>query len=128
MDKKDLNKIAYIEKAIIKKFGKETIVNPKSGWTDEKEQEYLEELKLFYAKQCKTAEDTEKTKEEGFLLSKNLINKKSKRVCLTCEIYSFDMKDDLYMNKFDCCFKCYIQWVESREERWLKGWRPNNDN
>jgi len=128
MDKKDLNKIAYIEKAIIKKFGKETIVNPKSGWTDKKEQEYLEELKLFYAKQCKTVEDTEKTKEEGFLLSKNLINKKSKRVCLICETYSFNLKDDLYMNKFDCCFKCYIQWVEDREERWLKGWRPHNDN
>jgi len=36
------------------------------------------------------------------------------------------MKDDLYMNKFDCCWKCYIQWVEDREERWLEGWRPLN--
>ena len=45
--KKDLNKIAYVEKAIAKKFGQEAIINPKSGWTDEKEEEYLEQLKEF---------------------------------------------------------------------------------
>ena len=32
------------------------------------------------------------------------------------------------MSKFDCCEKCYIQWVEGREERWKKGWRPNETN
>ena len=37
-NKKDPNQIAYIEKAIAKKFGKEAIINPKSGWTDEKEE------------------------------------------------------------------------------------------
>ena len=45
--KKDLNKIAYVEKAIAKKFGKEAIVNPKSNWTDEKEEEYLEDLYIW---------------------------------------------------------------------------------
>ena len=35
--KKDLNKIAKIEKAMSKKFGEESIVNPKSGWDDDKE-------------------------------------------------------------------------------------------
>ena len=47
--KKDLNQIAKIEKAMSKKFGKESIVNPKSGWDDEKEKEYLEDLKEFYS-------------------------------------------------------------------------------
>ena len=46
--KKDLNQIAKIEKAMSKKFGKESIVNPKSGWSDEKEQQYLKDLKSFY--------------------------------------------------------------------------------
>ena len=23
------------------------------------------------------------------------------------------------MNKYDCCAKCYVQFVEDREERWL---------
>ena len=124
--KKDLNKIVKVEKAIAKKFGQETIINPKSKWDDEKEQEYLQQLKEFYSRQRKKADNDEKINEEGFLLSKNLINKESKRVCTTCSEYSFNMKDDLYMNKFDCCWKCYIQWVEDREERWLEGWRPLN--
>ena len=42
--KKDLNQIAKIEKAMSKKFGKESIVNPKSGWNDEKEKQYLQDL------------------------------------------------------------------------------------
>jgi hypothetical protein len=127
MSKKDLNKIAYVEKAIAKKFGQEAIANPKSNWTDEKEEEYLEQLKEFYSKQRKKAEDNEKIEEEGFLLSKNLITKESKRVCPVCSEYSFNIKDDLYMNKFECCYKCYIQFVEDREERWTNGWRPNKE-
>jgi len=31
------------------------------------------------------------------------------------------------MNKFDCCYKCYWQWVEGREDRWKTGWRPNKE-
>lgn len=125
--KKDLNKIAYVEKAIAKKFGQEAIINPKSGWTDEKEEEYLEQLKEFYSRQRKKEEADEKIEEDGFLLSKNLITKESKRVCPVCSEYSFSMKDDLYMNKFECCYKCYIQYVEDREERWANGWRPNKE-
>ena len=125
--KKDLNKIASIEKAITKKFGQETITNPKSLWTDEKEEEYLKQLKEFYSKEKKDLEFVEKLQEDGFLIPKNLITRKSKRKCPVCNIFSFEMKDDLYMNKFECCFKCYVQWVEDREERWLKGWRPPNE-
>ena len=127
MDNKNLNKIAAIEKAISKKYGNKTIVNPKAFWTDEKEKEYLKELKELYKKECKQKEDTEKVKKDGFFLSKNLITKKSKRKCSVCDIYSFDLKDDVYMNKFECCFKCYIRWIEDREERWLKGWRPEQN-
>ena len=124
---KDLNKIAKIEKAMAKKFGHETIVNPKSGWTDKKEEEYLQQLKEYYIRQRKKVDNDEKIDEEGFLLSKNLINKKSKRVCPICDEYSFDMRDDLYMNKFECCRMCHIQWIEGREERWATGWRPNKE-
>ena len=123
--KKDLNQIAKIEKAMSKKFGKESIVNPKSGWSDEKEQQYLKDLKSFYSEEYKEAED--KINEDGFFIPRNLINKEIKRVCPVCETYSFSSKDDLYMNKFECCEKCYIQWVEGREERLHDGWRPDKE-
>ena len=125
--KKELNHIAKVEKAIAKKYGSESIVNPKSLWTDEKEKEYLENSKEYYSKIRKSLENTEKIEEDGFLIPKNLITRKSKRKCPICNIFSFETKDDLYMNKFECCFRCYIQWIEDREERWQKGWRPNHE-
>jgi len=128
MKLKNLNKIAQIEKAIAKKYGEETIVNPKSLWTDKKEEEYLEEVKEFYKEECKKKEQKEKVEKDGFFLPKNLITKENKRKCPVCGIFSFKVKDDLYMNKFECCFKCYIQHVQFNEDRWLEGWRPYNEN
>ena len=123
--KKDLNQIAKIEKAMSKKFGKESVVNPKSSWSDEKEKEYLQDLKEFYSEESKEAAD--KINEDGFFITRNLINKEINRVCPVCETYSFSGRDDLYMNKFECCEGCYIQWIEDREERWLEGWRPDKE-
>jgi hypothetical protein len=123
----DLNKVATIEKAIAKKYGKDTIINPKSNWTDEKEKEYLKQLKEFYKEEYKKEEQKEKVEKDGFFLSKNLITKENKRECPVCGVFSFKVKDDLYMNKFDCCYDCYMQHVEFNEERWLKGWRPKNE-
>jgi phage FluMu gp28-like protein len=127
MSKKDPNHIIKVEKAIAKKYGEEAIKNPKSHWTEEKEKEYLKQIKELAEKEKRKKEFKEKVEKDGFFLPKNLINKNSKRKCSTCGIYSFDMKDDLYINKYECCFGCYIQYVEGREERWQKGWRPDND-
>jgi hypothetical protein len=127
MKQKTLNKIAEIERAMAKKFGKEAITNPKSLWTDEKEEEYLEQLKEFYKEEYKKKEQKEKVEKDGFFLPKNLITKENKRKCPVCGVFSFEIKDDLYMNKFECCFDCYIQHVQLNEDRWLKGWRPNHE-
>ena len=43
--KKDLNDVASVEKAISKKYGEETIINPKSTWDEAKEKEYIQQLK-----------------------------------------------------------------------------------
>ena len=127
MSDKDWDYIARVEKAIKNKYGQEAVLNPKSAWDEKKEEEYLAQLKEYSKKQQAIKEDTESVEKDGFFLPKNLINKKSKRICPVCITYSFDKKDDLYMNKYQCCWKCYIQWVENREERWLSGWRPNNE-
>tara|TARA_B100000085_G_scaffold193893_1_gene177786 strand:+ start:6993 stop:7325 length:333 start_codon:yes stop_codon:yes gene_type:complete len=108
--KKDLNEIARIEKAIKEKYGEEAIQNPKGLWTEEKEKKYLSDLKIFYNGKEKKRKSLEPSPD---------------RTCPVCGTYSFSVKDDLYMNKFECCFECYIQYVEDREERWKTGWRPN---
>ena len=123
--KKDQDYIVKLEKAIEKKYGKKAIQNPKSGWTTEKEKEHIQQSKEFYKKEYGKRQRSERIEKEGFFLSKKLLNKESNRVCPTCSIYSFEMEDDLPMGKYDCCFKCYVKWVEGREKRWLAGWRPN---
>ena len=33
--------------------------------------------------------------------------------------------DDQTLYKWDCCRRCYIEFIEHREERWKDGWRPS---
>ena len=124
MKNKDPNYAVKVEQAIAKKYGEETVVNPKSQWDDEKEKEYLEQLKDAYLADADT-EDLDKEEIFGVFIHSKLLKEESKRSCPVCKTYSFKSNDDVYMTKYDCCEKCYIRWVEDREERWEKGWRPN---
>ena len=128
MSAKDWDKLAKFEQAISKKYGTEAIQNPKGNWTDEKEQDYLEQIKRLAEKEIQLQEKNEKVEVNGILMPKKLLNRESNRTCPVCDTYSFDVRDDVYMNKYDCCRNCYVQWVEDREERWQSGWRPNNGN
>ena len=124
MNKKDSNYVVKLEKAIAEKYGEETIQNPKKNWNEEKETQYVEDLKILYQKRQQT--DTEdKVDVDGVLINKKLFSKESNRSCPVCNTYSFSYRDDLYMTKFQCCEMCYIKWVEDREDRWKTGWRPN---
>ena len=122
--KKDLNTIAKLEQAIAKKYGDEAIRHPKADWTPEKEKEYQAQLAQLYEKEKTIDEKSEKIEIDGFLISQKLFIKDNNRVCPVCDTYSFETKDDVYMLKFNTCFKCYVQWVEGREDRWKSGWRP----
>ena len=116
--KKDLNYIAKLEQAIAKKYGEETIQNPRSTWTKKKEQKYLEEIKEIYKQELQKKAYDEKIEANGFFVSKKLLTNKEDRTCPTCFVYSFEQKDDVYMNKYDCCYRCYLKFVECKEERW----------
>ena len=122
---RDPSLVAKVEQAIEKKYGKEAVVHPKSNWSDEKEQEYLKQIKNLSKQENRKKEKIEKIEKDGFLISKKLLTKRSNRTCSVCSTYSFDIKDDVYMSKYDCCYVCYVKHVEDREERWETGWRPN---
>jgi len=122
MKSKDPDYAIKVEKAIIEKYGEETVQNPKGSWSDEKEKNYLNDLKTLNSAQD---EDPE-VPFNGVFISKKLLKRESKRSCPVCNTYSFKSNDDVYMSKFDCCQKCYIKWVEGREDRWKQGWRPKN--
>jgi hypothetical protein len=121
----DPDRIARIEKAIAKKYGHEAIENPRKFWNDEKEKSYQEQIEKVAEKERVFEESQEKEEVNGILISKKLLTREVvRRDCPVCETFSFDLKDDAYMNKYSCCHKCYIQWVDGREERWETGWRP----
>lgn len=124
--KKDPNYVARVEKAISEKYGSEAVQNPRANWTPEKEADFLEQLKIANSRIRELERKIEKIEVNGVLVSQKLLNRETNRSCPVCTKYSFESKDDVYMNKFDCCFNCYIQHVEDREERWAKGWRPKS--
>ena len=113
----DPNYVVKVEKAIAEKYGEAAVQHPRSDWTEEKEKDYLEQLKRLAKKEKRTSEKNEKVEKSGFLISKKLLKKKVERECPRCNVYSFDARDDLYMNKFECCWECYIKYVEHGVER-----------
>ena len=94
---KDPHYVVKVEKAITKKYGKETIQNPKKDWNPEKEKEYQEQIKEFYRKRDKIKDKTEKVEVDGVFIPKKLLNKRKERTCPICETYSFKKKDDVYI-------------------------------
>ena len=125
---KDPNYLVKLEKAISKKYGQEAIENPRKHWSEEDEERYEKQIQKLSKKQDKLYEQNEKIEVDGVLISKKLLNREhAKRSCPVCKKYSFDLKDDAYMSKFDCCYKCYIKFIQGNPEgaeRWLAGWRP----
>ena len=66
MSKKDWNRLAKIEQAISKRYGDDAIQNPKANWTDDKEKEYLAELKSNYRHD---KSESERVEVDGVLIS-----------------------------------------------------------
>ena len=118
---KDPNYIVKLEKAISKKYGQEAIENPRKHWTAEDEERHEEQVKKLSEKEYRIYEQNEKVEVNGVLMSKKLLNKElPKRSCPVCKTYSFNLKDDAYMSKFDCFFNCYIEHIQGaeREKLW----------
>ena len=126
MTEKDYNKVAKLENAIKAKYGNDAIKNPASEWNKEKEKDFIRQIKED-AQTEKQGLESEKEYYNGFFVDKKLLSRESKMDCTVCEKYSFDSKDDVYLNKWQCCFECYVSWVEDREERWKSGWRPSKE-
>ena len=124
---KDWNYIAAVEKSIAEKYGKNTVQDFRSEWEEEKEKSYLEQLKVRTSKLNQRRDINETVIKDGLVIKKRNKNKAAERRCPVCKTYSFSRSDDLYMNRFECCQRCYVVFVVNREERWQEGWRPDED-
>jgi hypothetical protein len=127
MKEPDQEYVAKLERAIAQKYGDEAINNPRRFWDSEKEKEYLQQSSEERQKFARLSESNDKVEQDGFLINKKLLSRDHNRTCPICDKYSFHPRDDLYMNKFEACFRCYIQHIEGRESRWATGWKPNKE-
>jgi len=114
--KESVQYVQNIEKAIKEKYGEDAVQDPRSGWDDKKEKNYLKQKKDN--QNNKKTHKKEKIDADGFLVSRKLLNRKDTRTCPICDKYSFQIKDDVYIKKFECCAECFIQHVEGREDKW----------
>ena len=84
-------------------------------------------MKELYNKNNKKRSYTEKVDVNGIKMSKKLLNRESLKNCPICNAFPKGVKDDVSLIKFQCCNSCFVKFVEDREERWLKGWRPDEN-
>ena len=124
--KHDANYLAALEKSMREQYGNISIENPASWWTPDKEPEYLENSKELVKKENISDSSKEKIDLDGVLIPKKLINRNNHRYCQHCDSYSFNRKDDVYFTKWTCCRRCFVKYIQDREERWKNGWRPGN--
>lgn len=105
---KTLDYIQALEKAVKEKYGDIATMNPKHFWNEQKEKNYIEDTKSATIKEYKSLDSREKVEIDGIYISKNTLEQKLNRVCGACSKYSFSTSDDLYLNKFNMCYKCYV--------------------
>jgi len=124
-NKKDIEEIAAVERLLAEEYGEQAIKNFRSDWDETKEKKYLSQIKAISKKS--QSKDSIKVDVGGIFIPKAVIDKKNNRSCPVCKTYSFSSKDDLYMNRFKCCYECYIEFVQGREDRWSKGYVPDQE-
>ena len=127
MSKKDINYVANVEKSIAEKYGREAVQDFRSNWSPEKEKDYIKDLSSVGMKKTNKKRTNEETLINGVKIKRRSIGQKRERICPVCKTYSFSGQDDLYMNRFKCCYECYIDFVVHEEQRWLDGWRPDSE-
>ncbi len=124
--KENLDKIGKFEIEISKKYGESAIKNPNSDWSPEKEKIFQEEQKRLLEKEQKHSVQEEKVELDGFYVPEKLLNRQSKTdSCPVCNKFITKIRDEIYLLKMECCYRCYVEHVEHREDRWKSGWRPS---
>ena len=47
--------------------------------------------------------------------------------CPICQCVHIDELDAISMSRSDCCYECEVEVADRNREKWIKGWRPDNN-
>jgi len=109
----DYKQISALEKAIEEKYGQQAILNPSDLWTPEKEKVYLDQVRSV-EKYYRQQPHEQCVDQGGFIMKEKLVNKNNFKNCLLCNKQAYKSEDEIYMQKFNSCFRCYILKIEGR--------------
>lgn len=112
MDEKKANFLAALEREITKKYGEDAAKNIRSFWSDEKEEEYITQLKLEAEKE--TEYYRQKREQMG---PDSLFTKRETLICEVCGEVSHGGVS-VYHDTYGCCKRCYLTYVVGEEDRW----------
>lgn len=98
-----LNKIAQLEKAIQERWGAQSVINPKSLWSEQDEADFQ------FQKSQESYQNSDKSivsEVSGTITISRLITDKQS-VCSKCGKYTLSNEDTLYLLKFGICYLCF---------------------
>lgn len=106
-----------ITDAIAYKYGADSVAKPEEFWDSRQQARFERGYAKLHEKMLLIGLESEKIPTgDGFLVSSRVVKKQpDDRVCGMCNVFSFDVNDDIYMSKHGCCRTCYIKHVEGRE-------------
>ncbi len=58
------------------------------------------------------------------IIFKNMQKIKDNFYCTVCKLPLVSQQDFEKNELFECCQNCFLNFVESRKEDWIAGWRP----
>lgn len=106
-----IHEIGQIEEEVSKKYGEDARELLKDSWDEEKEKNYIDDLKKIktYYKNSNSI-----IKSDGICVAKKLLEKKSQKKCKFCNKLIYSIDDLTYLESYESCFKCYVQHIEGR--------------
>ena len=87
--RKDPNTIAAIEKAIAEKYGKDTVQDFRNEWQEDKERQYLNQLKEMRIERDKFSTHKEEVVVGDVKITKRSNSQKQDRSCPVCKHIHF---------------------------------------
>lgn len=117
MKEKDPDWLFQLEKAIEKKYGKETIKSFKEKISDKEKERIIIESKELRKKEEKKKNTS--IEINGIYVPKKLIKIENYN-CIKCNKLILNKEDNFFYKKYKTCKTCFILFVENRENTWLK--------
>jgi len=121
IDEKSKKLVEYYDKLaeiLYKQTDGKGLIDKETLWSGNGEDREEVQKKIFELSKKKIEKNTEVVDEDTYIVSKlvrkeNFINK-----CEICNSGIMNINDDVMFIKYNCCYKCYIRYIEGREDKY----------